>query len=75
MKCSQCGGHVTWRGPFSAFTHTECHNCGAINAQVDEGEPIECDTCEGTGKIDERLGGYAENGVVDCPDCNGYGEL
>ena len=33
----------------------------------------ECETCDGTGKIDQRLGGYAESGVVDCPDCGGDG--
>jgi hypothetical protein len=33
----------------------------------------ECETCEGSGKIDQRLGAYAESGVVDCPDCDGDG--
>jgi hypothetical protein len=49
MICSKCGGHVTWRGPFSALTHTECENCGAINSQqVDDDEPpAERDTLTG----------------------------
>lgn len=77
MQCSQCGGLVTWRGPLSSFTHTECHDCGAVNSQLAEPEPdpVPCDTCDGTGEIDQRLGGYAESGVVDCPDCDGSGEL
>ena len=38
MKCAQCGGLVTWRGPLSALTHTECENCGGINCQTVERE-------------------------------------
>jgi hypothetical protein len=34
MVCASCGGHVTWRGPMSNLTHTECADCGAINNQV-----------------------------------------
>jgi hypothetical protein len=33
MICSTCFGHVTWRGPFSALTHTECEDCGRQNNQ------------------------------------------
>lgn len=30
MQCSVCGSwSVTWRGPLSALTHTECGLCGA----------------------------------------------
>lgn len=36
MKCELCGGLVTWRGPLSALTHTECENCGGQNCQVVE---------------------------------------
>jgi len=37
MICSICGGpNVTWRGPLSALTHTECSDCGAMNSQVAE---------------------------------------
>ena len=28
-----------------------------------------CETCNGEGRIDERLGGIATSGWVDCPDC------
>lgn len=31
MQCELCNGEVTWRGPFSALTHTECSACGGIN--------------------------------------------
>ena len=75
MKCSHCGGFVTWQGPLSALTHTECHQCGATNSQLPEGEALECETCSGTGEIDQRLGGYVESGVVECPDCDGHGEI
>ena len=34
MKCDLCGGLVTWRGPLSALTHTECESCGGQNCQV-----------------------------------------
>lgn len=33
MICSRCGGSVTWRGPWSNLTHTECEDCGAVNCQ------------------------------------------
>lgn len=76
MQCSQCGGLVTWRGPLSAVTHTECQGCGAINSQLDEGDPIECETCEGAGTIDETLGGeFFSDPEATCPDCDGSGEL
>lgn len=36
MICGCCGtGEVIWVGPFSALTHTECQNCGAINSQLE----------------------------------------
>lgn len=36
MICSNCGGEVTWRGPWSALTHTQCGSCGGIGCQVAE---------------------------------------
>jgi hypothetical protein len=33
MICSICGGEVTWRGPLSALTHTQCGSCGRKNCQ------------------------------------------
>lgn len=39
MICSYCFGEVTWRGPPSKLTHTECNDCGRTNCQqVDESE-------------------------------------
>ena len=40
MICKKCNGQVIWVGPMSALTHTECQECGAVNAQVEE-EPSE----------------------------------
>jgi len=34
---------------------------------------IECETCRGRGAVDESLGGAPRSGVVQCPDCNGWG--
>jgi hypothetical protein len=34
MVCASCGGNVTWRGPITNLTHTECADCGAINNQL-----------------------------------------
>jgi len=35
--CAYCFGDVTWRGPLSNLTHTECKDCGRTNCQqVDE---------------------------------------
>lgn len=33
MICRYCAGHVTWRGPLSHLTHTECQDCGRTNCQ------------------------------------------
>lgn len=33
MICAHCNGQVTWRGPLSALTHTECESCGRQNCQ------------------------------------------
>lgn len=34
-----------------------------------------CETCQGGGKIDQRIGGHAFSGIADCPDCNGCGAV
>ncbi|MGP9819234.1 hypothetical protein ACTZWW_04395 [Salinarimonas sp. NSM] len=42
MICTYCGTDtVTWRGPWSNLTHTECERCGRQNCQeiATEGEP------------------------------------
>ena len=38
MQCERCNGEVTWRGPLSALTHTECGSCGGINCQRVSGQ-------------------------------------
>jgi hypothetical protein len=48
MICSSCGGSVTWCGPMSDLTHTECAGCGAHNNQIadqpdDEETEDDCD--------------------------------
>lgn len=52
MICKYCNGLVTWRGPFSALTHTECESCGATNCQ--RPEPWEEDGDEVDWDIDIR---------------------
>ena len=32
-----------------------------------------CTTCDFVGEVDERLGGEATSGIVQCPDCGGAG--
>lgn len=34
----------------------------------------DCETCQGTGQIDQRLGGEPQAGIIDCPDCKGTGQ-
>lgn len=39
-------------------------------------EPIQCETCQGTGKINETLGGHSfSDPSATCPDCDGSGEI
>lgn len=39
MICRACGTDtVTWRGPITALTHTECSRCGGINMQAEEAD-------------------------------------
>ena len=45
MICQDCGGLVTWRGPLTNLTHTECEGCGAMNSQIPEGVPVTCGRC------------------------------
>lgn len=41
MKCKDCGGLVTWRGPFSGLTHTKCESCGGVNCkEVEDDSPV-----------------------------------
>lgn len=45
MKCGECGGYAEWKGPLSDLTHSECSQCGAINAHLpDNPEEDEDDT-------------------------------
>lgn len=72
MICGNCGqAGIRWMGPFSRLIHTECPHCGGVNCQA----PPPCETCDREGVIDERQGGSALSGWVDCPDCNGTGEV
>lgn len=49
MRCSYCGGLVTWRGPLVALTHTQCERCGAVNSQEAEDEDLAELPVEGSG--------------------------
>jgi len=54
MECSNCGGPVEWKGPFSNLTHTECLNCGSVNSQVvDEVDGCECEDLGGVCSVCE----------------------
>lgn len=38
------------------------------------GEEMDCESCDGLGHFDERLGGYSfSNPKATCPDCDGRG--
>jgi hypothetical protein len=43
MICERCGGQVTWRGPLSALTHTQCESCGGVNCQIPDAQPDDTD--------------------------------
>lgn len=48
MVCQYCGEVVQWQGRLTNLTHTLCLKCGAINAQMVEGN-------EDTENEDEKL--------------------
>jgi len=77
MICSLCGGIVTWRGPITSLTHTECERCGGRNCQVvlteDELEPVP-DGCGGSGILggwDARTNTFFDGACPGCGDCSG----
>jgi hypothetical protein len=50
MICSRCRTPtVTWRGPITGLTHTECSKCGGANCQ----EP-EIEACEHCGSVADQ---------------------
>lgn len=67
MICSLCGmAAVTWRGPFSNLTHTECSNCGGVNCQVIETEEIEDNE-----PVCPRCADWQRLGLSNrCPSCD-----
>ena len=50
MICQRClTNTVSWKGPITRLSHTECSNCGGRNCQVPEpqGEGDKCPHCGG----------------------------
>lgn len=72
MKCSKCGGLVTWRGPIANMTHTQCENCGGINCQYpeysDDPDPEEIGRTTKQ-MLDAPIGSFFVwcNGMIDYP--------
>lgn len=79
MRCSICGGgNVTWRGPLSNLTHTECAECGGRNCQevepidYDDGSDSSCPECvRGEIELYDGEGNYIGNQI--CDHCHGSG--
>jgi hypothetical protein len=65
MKCSFCGGPVTWRGPLSNLTHTECATCGRQNCQ--EVESFDPERLEPDNHEYDELGLPPDDGVAGTP--------
>lgn len=50
------------------------HKAGMMS-EFSQSIPVWCETCNGEGTIDERLGGeHFSNPKATCPDCDGDGE-
>lgn len=56
-------------GPLDPAYHAD-----ARSAEIDAGDPTECERCEGTGDRYGR-GPYAGSPIAKCPDCNGTGRV
>lgn len=76
MICSRCHSPtVTWRGPLTALTHTECSHCGGVNCQEVEDDHDHdpgdcCPNCCGDGVVyscfDECACVDPESGCDEC---------
>ncbi|MFG1413419.1 hypothetical protein V5G24_20115 [Xanthobacter sp. VTT E-85241] len=76
MICDRCGtATITWRGPLSALTHTECSSCGGMNCQrvediydadYDDGE---CWNCGGEGYVFDCIDGFCADAEAGCDLC------
>jgi len=75
MICSRCHSPtVTWRGPLSALTHTECSHCGGVNCQEVEHDHDHdpgdwCPNCAGDGVV------YMCQDEIGCVDPEGGCDL
>jgi hypothetical protein len=86
MICARCHTPtVTWRGPLTALTHTECSKCGGVDIQSPDDfdyldEPDECPNCGGESVTYDCIDGMcldAERGCEfcerECEWCGGKG--
>lgn len=63
-------------GALDTVIYSEIHPLPAQPAPVVEDDAIKCETCDGVGSFDERLGGeHFSNPKAPCPDCGGHGEV
>lgn len=49
----------------------DCQPSREVSAMAAHAAGAACETCGGSGEIDQRLGGCATSGIVPCPDCGG----
>lgn len=60
--------------PFSELDRLFAQELRAIPKPDPLADDVDCETCEGLGHFDERLGGYSfSNPKAPCPDCDGRG--
>ena len=64
-RCESCD-KATFDGDYPVCE--ECGQCAECGHTDDC--PEKCDTCDSTGQIDNRLGGWPIDGISPCPDCN-----
>lgn len=70
-RAKPSGGDVVFGHQSLAARYYALKEAAALVRSAVIVEAADCETCDGSGEIDESLGGDLTKGFVPCPDCDG----